>query len=359
MLYVSKDYKDGTYGITDTDDDSETRYILSDVINVMKLENLQVKGVSLKYEKVIRVFRSRQDLIDDFIIKAKLLRSLDICYDSKTEDYILRGKIKQGITSFEVPYGVTAIADEFFADCKTLESVVLPDTLKVLGDSCFMSCTSLKSINIPNNIKEIPRSCFADCSSLSGVGLPDSLESIEFEAFTECTDLEYIVLPDSLTQLKFGCFSKCTSLRYVKLPMHLEAIGFTCFSGCIKLEDLEIPYGLKTIGADAFSGCFNLRHISIPSTVEALGYCCFKGCALESVILPESLISLDDECFADIPSLTFVRFAEGTNASEFRIGKNCFAYCQNLKSIEMPKAVFENHENAVRLDSFKDIIKFI
>ena len=54
-------------------------------------------------------------------------------------------------------------------------------------------CSSLTSIDIPNSVTKIERSAFASCSNLTSVIIPTSMTSIANYAFDNCTSLTSVI----------------------------------------------------------------------------------------------------------------------------------------------------------------------
>ena len=54
------------------------------------------------------------------------------------------------------------------------DKVILPDTIKTIDDKCFCSFYQLNSIDIPYSVTEIGARAFEDCRTLSSVVIPDS-----------------------------------------------------------------------------------------------------------------------------------------------------------------------------------------
>lgn len=65
---------------------------------------------------------------------------------------------------------VSTLGAGVFHQNDNIESVVMPDTIKLIGEDgykgCFRSCSNLKSVVISKNVNRIPRRCFQDCTSL-------------------------------------------------------------------------------------------------------------------------------------------------------------------------------------------------
>ena len=56
---------------------------------------------------------------------------------------------------------------------------------------------------------------FAGCRSLARIALPESLTIIEPYAFAYCTRLKSVTLPESLTSIKTGAFAECINMNNI------------------------------------------------------------------------------------------------------------------------------------------------
>ena len=67
---------------------------------------------------------------------------------------------------------MTKIGEKAFADCTSLTSVVIPDSVKKIRANAFESCTSLMSIVIPDSVTAIvEEECdYSWDSNLDGTG---------------------------------------------------------------------------------------------------------------------------------------------------------------------------------------------
>ncbi len=74
--------------------------------------------------------------------------------------------IPPSVTIDGVTYRITEIADNAFANNKTLEKIVISDNIKTIGDNAFNGCSSLKKIVIPDCVTEIGGGHSVDVRSL-------------------------------------------------------------------------------------------------------------------------------------------------------------------------------------------------
>ena len=78
---------------------------------------------------------------------------------------------------------VTGIWDSAFYDCKTLESVTIPESVTSIGDHAFLGCAALTSVTIPESVTRIGDYVFCGCAALESVTIPESVTSIGNYAF--------------------------------------------------------------------------------------------------------------------------------------------------------------------------------
>ena len=95
-----------------------------------------------------------------------------------------------------VPNGVKKIGAGAFSD-KSVEYVVLPETVEEIGERAFKSCLKLSAVAIPSSLKRIRKYAFAGCNALVEMIFPMSLERIEGFAFHGCYHLSKVLLSTS------------------------------------------------------------------------------------------------------------------------------------------------------------------
>lgn len=71
-----------------------------------------------------------------------------------------------------------------------LESIELPDSVKVIGYDIFGNCTKLKSVKLSKNIEEIYRGAFYNCTSLTDIEIPSNVKYIGGGSFASCDNLQ-------------------------------------------------------------------------------------------------------------------------------------------------------------------------
>lgn len=139
---------------------------------------------------------------------------------------------------------------------------------------------------------------------------------------------------DITTFEEFRFFTGMEELEYI--PGTKDDDGHGTFQDCIHLSSIVLPESLITINGLAFSGCSSLASIVIPENVTTIGWRAFHGCSsLFSIILPESVSLIGDEAFAQCTSLPSVQIPETVKIIYNRV----FQGCSGLSSISLPQSL--------------------
>ena len=85
--------------------------------------------------------------------------------------------------------------DGFNKSMKNIESVIVPDSVKVLGPAAFSGMREVKTIKLSKFIKTIPGYAFYHCKSVRKVALPEAVKQLEYGAFSECEALMTLSVP--------------------------------------------------------------------------------------------------------------------------------------------------------------------
>lgn len=184
--------------------------------------------------------------------------------------------------------------------------VVVAVGTKGIGSCIFQDCKSLKSIIIPDSVTSIESQAFMGCHSLGSIHIPHSVTSIGNWAFESCTSLISIVLPDNV-QCLCGTFRFCENLISVELPKYLTIIDTLTFDHCKNLTSITIPYGVTTIGEKAFYRCSCLTSISFSDSVTTIGKSAFAHCqSLTTIRIGKHVQTIANDVFNDCPNITLI-----------------------------------------------------
>ena len=104
---------------------------------------------------------------------------------------------------------VTQIGAQAFINTD-IQSVVIPEGVKVIGEAAFYGCGNLDVITLPKSLKKIEAGAFVYCYSLQTINLNEGLQSIGDYAFQN-TGIQSITIPSTLKTIGQTIFYGCTS----------------------------------------------------------------------------------------------------------------------------------------------------
>lgn len=317
--------------------------------------------------------------------------------------------IESGVTSISdyafccYHYNKQRPSQSYIIDNKTLEKVVISDTITKIGWGAFEYCISLTSVSIPEGVSSISSYAFYGCSSLVSVDISKGLDNMGTSVFGGCESLQTItvseentkfcsvdgvllskdqtaiycypkkkaeesyIVPNNVVSIENDCFSGCLNLKHITLSNSLVNIGESAFEGCANLCDVFLPNGLESIGNRAFADCASLTSLKIPEGVTHLGSLFIRGTQISSIRIPKSVTECVGMYNPDViysygtlecDSLIEVIFEDGMTKlpahicincrniqrivipeSVTEIGTTAFAYCSSLAKIDIPDGV--------------------
>lgn len=133
-------------------------------------------------------------------------------------NYLIIGNVSKIV----IEEGVTHVGSYSFKDFVKAKEVILPQSLESIGGSAF-SYSGIESIHIPDSVKVIGLGAFSNCPNLYDVIIGSSVERIDPIAFNRCPSLKSLVLPESLTILGRNAIP-IWSMQNLYLPSSLEII---------------------------------------------------------------------------------------------------------------------------------------
>ena len=114
------------------------------------------------------------------------------------------------------------------------------------------------------------------------------------------------------------------------------AIGRECFSGWTNLRIVMLPESLIAIEDNAFAYCYSLVMVELPEDLHIIGDEAFSHCAhLELNRLPHRLIEIGNRAFSDCRSLALTELPDRLRF----IGDEAFFYCEHLALAELPESL--------------------
>lgn len=128
---------------------------------------------------------------------------------------------------------------------------------------------------------------FANCKRLETIILPKSLECIGFGAFSGCVSLKEIVLPENVSKIDIESFSHCDSLRCIDVAKGNKKL-YSKNNCVINRETKEIVVAIKT------------SIIPNDGSVEGIEYHAFERIIrTEPLVIPKDIINMAENSFYD------------------------------------------------------------
>ena len=283
-----------------------------------------------------------------------------------------------GLTSISIPNSVTSIGSSAFSRCSGLTSVSIPNSVSIIGSQAFQL---VKNIIYNGNATGAPWGALALNGYIDGefiysdstknnleayignedsVFIPNSVITIDAYAFSSNGGIAYIAIPDGVTAIGNNSFSGCTSLSSVSIPSSVHSIGPYAFRQCINLASITIPENVFSIGEAAFSECsglttvnYNANYCNTPEINDAMkyifGYCnnlselnignnvtiipkyLFANCGIDSVVIPNGVLTVDKRSFFACGRLQSITFSESITS----IGTDALLGCTSLSDVYM------------------------
>ena len=121
---------------------------------------------------------------------------------------------------YVIPTGVTKISRDAFYYNQNLKKIIVPETVQAIsnyddGEVYFKNCKSLETIVLNNTVNNIPYYFCSNSESLSEIVIPEGAEYIDSGAFRYCKNLKTITIPASVKRINNSAFDGCSSLNTV------------------------------------------------------------------------------------------------------------------------------------------------
>lgn len=254
---------------------------------------------------------------------------------------------------------VVTIEDYAFENCRSITSVVVPDSITTIGVGAFKGCSSIQNISLPFIGKSINSTGY---ESVFGYIFGYKIETSSEYHDTMSTDFVNIKVGavDGATW-QYSCYNGeqwgYTSTQYINsyyyfVPTSLKTVTISnqadipnaAFNGCKMINSINFTNtsnALGNIGIAAFQNCSGLNQynggaigvITIPSGVQKIEQYAFLGCnQISEIHYPEGLLSIGNYAFQDCYLLSNITVPDTVQSMGIGVYKNC----NNINSIEIP-----------------------
>lgn len=129
------------------------------------------------------------------------------------------------------------------------------------------------------------------------------------------------------------------TLKEVVIPKELDGypvieIGDGAFKNCKQLESVELPDTVLTLRRHIFEGCERLVKVKLSEGIKDLSTHMFRGCvSLQEIELPQKLRMIGLGSFEGCSSLTQITIPEEVHI----IGADAFKNCTSLETVNFPE----------------------
>ena len=227
--------------------------------------------------------------------------------------------------------GTLEIANSLFADCNSLLTVEIPDTVTTIGGSAFYN-SALTKLELPYSVTTIEQSAFSN-TKLAEINIPDSVNSIEKYAFKNCRELSIVNLNSKLKKIAEGMFEG-SGINEIIIPESTVSISMNAFADCANLKMINLPGSLTSIAANSFRNCDSLEELIIPDSVSEIGnYAFAESEKLNKVKISSKLTEISSYLFYECPNLTEISLPYGV----IKVDNYAFGNCTKLTSIKIPR----------------------
>lgn len=238
----------------------------------------------------------------DFLSKYPEVQNFSYTIEGK--DIILKGIKDTSVVDIVIPDVFTAIGsgaffyrDFYTNEGRTINSIVIPSSIKSIGDSAFKNVTFNSKVIIPDSVTSLGVECFADAKFNAGFEMSNSVSSLGSKCFQGSEFSSDVTLSNSLTTLGERCFDNAVFNCKITIPDSVTSIGVHCFDDVKFNSDFVLSSNLTTIGDNCFDSATFTKEFVMPDSVTSIGVECFYYAKLPSIKFSNNLKEIPDFCF--------------------------------------------------------------
>ena len=165
---------------------------------------------------------------------------------------------------------ISSLGDYAFYNCEKLTSITLGNGITTIPAGAFNN-SGLTSVEIPEGVTSVRNYVFENCSKLETVTIPASVKSIGSGAFKNCSNAQITFVEGSeIDSLGGGAFQNCVGLTKIALSKNLRDLDGWVFYGCTGLTEITINGNVTSFWYSEFKGCVNLKTLYLGENVTTI-----------------------------------------------------------------------------------------
>ena len=242
--------------------------------------------------------------------------------------YVVSGMGNVAATEVTIPAEymgkpVKAIAAGAFANCSSLTSITIPESVTSIGAGAFDGCTGL--IQLDGGVSYVANWAVAFDASATRVTLRDGTIGIASGVFANNKDLSKVTIPASVKNISADAFTGsskvlekengatyvgkwvvgCTSADEISLRDNTVGFAAKAFKEA-KASMIIVPTSVKVINDWAFCGAPNIDSVVLSDKVEKIGFAAFYDSGLQGLALGKGVKSIDAQAFGSCKALNTI-----------------------------------------------------
>ncbi len=238
------------------------------------------------------------------------------------------------------------------------------------GKTLIVACKNIKgNFEIKSGVEKLAVGCFSCCRSLESIIIPDSVTEIGSQAFSECGNLKNIVTGANISEigpnivektlyyenssnwsngvLYIGTYAVMTNdnvLAECRIKEGTQLLAGSLFVYNNKIKKVFLPDSVKYIGNCAFQDCSNLKYVRIGKNVKKIGPTAFAEDDLWSISIPESIEEIDSSSIL-LKNVKFVSLGKIPENLFFPLFENANVECIKISSKKEEISQLQNGGN--------------
>ncbi len=187
-----------------------------------------------------------------------------------------------------------AVADQAYYRSPVLGDVVLPQGIQEIGEFSYARSSATSAV-LPEGLEHIGYGAFYHCDSLQTVVLPETIRCVEPKAFSYTKWVQDFLEGEPASEQDNFLMTGGVLAAYrgnaadVTIPEGVRVIAGEVFRNHTEIEKVSLPDSLLVVGEGAFEGCGSLSRIELGNGVQEIKDRAFLGNVMPEISLPSSV----------------------------------------------------------------------